>query len=299
MTIPFDFYYNDLDDNKNLDKVYHSGQNRIWDGKKVLNTLFARYENHNINPEKEQALKNILNVILWGEYVAWNVSSEMSAQFENYGAKMAAVSQAHDEARHFYVMRDYLRRRFNYTPSAIFAPALSVLERVSSTKNLAKKILGMQLMIEPVAITIFRFLRISKADPILCDLLEYYEKDEARHISLGVKYLPSLIKEMNFIQLGFFIFWQLRMIDCEIKGLKNMEKDFITLGIDPIKVFNFAEQKQIKCLMVLSEEIGVNESLWSPVIKLVKFRKRLAFYPDREHGVVKRIINSFFETLKD
>jgi hypothetical protein len=293
MIIPFDFYYSDLENDKNLDKVYHKGQNRIWDGKEVLNLLFAKYENHQVDPEKEQALKNILNVILWGEYVAWNVSSEMSAQFESYGAKMAAVSQAHDEARHFYVMRDYLRRRFNYTPSVIFAPALSVLEKVASTKNLAKKILGMQLMIEPVAITIFRFLRMSKVDPLLSDLLEYYEKDEARHISLGVKHLPSLIKEMNFIQLGFFIFWQLRMIDYEIRGLKYMEKDFKTLGIDPLKVFDFAEQKQIKCLMVLSEEIGINKSLWYPVIKLVKFRKKLAFYPDDSHGILKRIINSF------
>lgn len=291
MIIPFDFYYKNTD--KNLDKVYHRGQDKIWDGKKVLNQLFSRYENHQIDPEKEQALKNILSVILWGEYVAWNVSSEMSAQFNDYGAKMAAVSQAHDEARHFYVMRDYLRRRFNYTPSAIFAPALSVLKQVSSTKNLAKKILGMQLMIEPVAITIFRFLRMSKVDPILTDLLEYYEKDEARHISLGVKHLPSLIKEMNFIQLGFFIFWQLRMIDYEIRGLKYMEKDFKTLGIDPLKVFNFAEQKQIKCLMILSDEMNINKSLWTPVIKLVGFRKKMAFYPDDSHGIIKRIINSF------
>lgn len=295
MIIPFDFYYSDIDNNKNLDKVYHNGQVRIWDGKSVLEDLFLKYKDSQIEPRKRQALKNILSVILWGEYVAWNTASEMSAQFESYGAKMAAVSQAHDEARHFYVMRDYLRRRLNYTPSAIFAPALAVLREVSKTRDLAKKLLGMQLMIEPVAITIFRFLRVSEVDPILSDLLEYYEKDEARHISLGVKYLPNLIKKMNFIQLGFFILWQLRMINYEIRGLKYMEEDLYTLGIDPVEVFNFAERKQIKCLMVLSEEMKINKSLWNPVIRLVRFRKKMAFYPDDNHGIIKRIINSFLE----
>ena len=297
MIIPFDFYYSDTKNNKGLDKVYHNGQDKIWDGKEVLEDLFQKHEQFSIDPTKIDALKNILSVVLWGEYVAWNVSSEMSSHFEDFGAKMAAVSQAHDEARHFYVMRDYLRRRLNYTPSAIFAPALSVLKEVSVTKKLPRKLLGMQLMVEPVAITIFRFLRNSKVYPILCELLELYEKDEARHISLGVKYLPNLIKKMNFIELGFFILWQLKMINYEIKGLKYMQKDFETLGIDPIKVFNFAEKKQIQCLMTLSKEMNINKSIWSPVITLVRFRKNIAFYPNKEHNFFKKTINSLFEIM--
>ena len=59
-------------------------------------------------------------------------------------------------------------------------------------------------MIEPVAITIFRFIRKSNVDPILTDLLEYFEKDEARHIALGVKYLPKLIKQMGPMSFCYF-----------------------------------------------------------------------------------------------
>ena len=199
MIIPFDVYY---DDKNHLDKVYHRGQNKIWDGVEVLGDLFEKYPNPAISftESQEAALRNILSIILWGEYAAWNISSEMSANFNDFGAKMAAVSQAHDEARHFYVIRNYLQQRLNYKPKAIFEPAFKVLDEVSRTENLSKKLLGLQLMIEPVAITIFRFIKQSNVDPLLTELLPYFEKDEARHISLGVKYLPNLIKRMTIFE---------------------------------------------------------------------------------------------------
>tara|TARA_R110002124_G_scaffold89937_6_gene229764 strand:+ start:3268 stop:4167 length:900 start_codon:yes stop_codon:yes gene_type:complete len=299
MIIPYDFYYSDSNDNKNLDKVYHNGQMRIWDGKEVLTDLFAKYENTEIDADKKESLTNILSVILWGEYIAWNVASEMSAQFEQYGAKMAAVSQAHDEARHFYVIRDYLRRRLNYTPSAIFAPVLFVLEEVSKANSLAKKLLGMQLMVEPIAITIFRFIRKSNVDPILTELLEYFEKDEARHIALGVKYLPNLIKEMGMLELCLFLWWQIKLINAEIKGLKAIEEDLIVLGLSPLEVFNFAEAKQFQCLKEISREMKIDEKLWVPVMKIVQFRKKMAFYPHANHNLFKKIINSIFEIIQD
>ena len=257
MIVPFDIYF---DDKEYLEKVYHKGQEKIWDGRKTLDDLLEKYPNLDIDDIQATALKNILAIILWGEYVAWNVSSEMSAKFVEQGPKMAAVSQAHDEARHFYVMKDYLEKRLNYKPETLFKAALRVLEEVSNTNCMAKKLLGLQLMIEPVAITIFRFVRKSNIDPVLSELLEYYEKDEARHIALGVKYLPSLIKKMSFLKKVSFVMWQIRLILFEIKGLKCIEKDLEALGINPREVFEFAESKQISCLKeVSSQKVLVRE----------------------------------------
>ena len=134
-------------DKEYFEKVYHKGQEKIWDGRKVLAELLEKHPDIKLDEIQATALKNILAIILWGEYVAWNVSSEMSAKFEEQGAKMAAVSQAHDEARHFYVMKDYLEKRLNYKPESIFEPALKVLDEVSKTKCLAKKLLGLQFEI--------------------------------------------------------------------------------------------------------------------------------------------------------
>jgi hypothetical protein len=291
MIVPFDIYF---DDKEYLEKVYHKGQEKIWDGRKTLDDLLEKYPNLDIDNMQATALKNILAIILWGEYVAWNVSSEMSAKFVEQGPKMAAVSQAHDEARHFYVMKDYLEKRLNYKPETLFKAALRVLEEVSNTNCMAKKLLGLQLMIEPVAITIFRFVRKSNIDPVLSELLEYYEKDEARHIALGVKYLPSLIKKMSFLKKVSFVMWQIRLILFEIKGLKCIEKDLEALGINPREVFEFAENKQISCLKEVSSQMGIGERIWKPVIKIIDISKRLAFYPDRDHSVFKKVFVSVF-----
>tara|TARA_R100001015_G_C4621852_1_gene179147 strand:- start:100 stop:1002 length:903 start_codon:yes stop_codon:yes gene_type:complete len=299
MIVPFDFLNGDLDDvERGLAKVYHTGQNKIWNGREVLDKLFKKYSDTKIKESHREPLQNILSIILWGEYVAWTVSSEMSANFKEFGAKIAAVSQAHDEARHFYVMRDYLQRRLNYKPSPIFGSALFVLKEVSTTNDLARKLLGMQLMIEPVAITIFRFIRKSNVDPILNELLEYYEADEARHIAIGMKYLPKLIKKMSAWEKILFILWQIKMIDGEIRGLKSIEEDLIKIGLNPLDVFEFAEMKQVSCLKLLSKDMGIGEGMWKPVLKLIRFRKKIAFYPDKRHGTIQKIINSFFEAIK-
>jgi len=300
MIIPFDIYYQFLSDDQNkLDKVYHKGQNKIWNGKEVLDSLFEKHGDLDLSPEHSLALKNILSIIFWGEYVAWNVASDLSSKLDDFGAKMASVSQAHDEARHFYVMGDYLKKRLDYRPKAMMPAAFRVLNGVGKTNNVAKKLLGMQLMVEPVAITIFRFLRKSNVDPLLSELLEYYERDEARHIALGMKYLPNLIKKMNAIELIDFVLWQVMMINAEIEGLKSIEKDLLALNLKPIEVFEFTEKKQMDCLKELSFDIGVSDILWKPVVKIVKFRKHLAFYPDKKHPLIRKVINSFFEAIRD
>ncbi len=291
MLVPFELYHNDKE---YLEKVYHKGQQKIWDGRETLDNLLKKYPDQNLNHAQATALKNILAIILWGEYVAWNVSSEMSAVFNDRGAKMAAVSQAHDEARHFYVMKDYLEKRLDYQPKIIFKPALRVLEEISKTRCMAKKLLGLQLMIEPIAITIFRFIRKSEIDPVLSELLQYYEEDEARHIALGVKYLPNLIKKMSFLKKVNFIFWQIRLIFFEIKGLKCIEKDLQVLGIDPLDVFQFAEYKQITCLREVSGEMNISDEIWKPVIKFIEITKKFAFYQNKNHPFLKRVFLSVF-----
>jgi hypothetical protein len=45
---------------------------------------------------------------MWGELAAWKISAQLADELEPLEAKLAATSQVHDEARHFYVMHDYL-----------------------------------------------------------------------------------------------------------------------------------------------------------------------------------------------
>ena len=76
--------------------------------KKVLQELILKHGKPDLTKEQLNSINNIFSVILWGELAAWNISSSLAFELTSVEAKMAATSQAHDEARHFYVMRDYL-----------------------------------------------------------------------------------------------------------------------------------------------------------------------------------------------
>ena len=241
---------------RNLETVYHAGQRKIWNGQEVLAQLVEKHGVPDLPPDKLNALKRIFSIIMWGEMAAWKISAELAADLEPMEARMAATSQAHDEARHFYVMHDYLQH-LGYEPGPLGGAADRLLTAVVDTGSLTRKLLGMQLMVEPVAITLFQTVRQSGVEPVLCELLSFYERDEARHIALGVNYLPDLLNSMSYSDLLLLWSWQLRLLFLQVDELKELEDDLRLLGIDPLAVFEVAEAKQIKALEETLEHTGI------------------------------------------
>jgi hypothetical protein len=213
-----------------LRNIYHRGQDLMWDGQSVLRELVTKHGGIKLPGDKRDALSRIFEVILWGELAAWKISAELADVLSPLEAKMAATSQAHDEARHFYVMYDYLSE-LGYAPRGIDPYSQRLLDITLNTQNLAHKLLGMQLMIETIAITLFGEVRRLRVEPVLADLLRYYEKDEARHIGLGTQYLPELIERMSAPELAALTAFQLRLVFWSILSLKGLEPDLATLGI--------------------------------------------------------------------
>jgi len=256
--------------------IYHKGHTKGWDGVAVLNDLLAKHNGINIPLDKSKALAEIFNVILWGELAAWKVSAELAFEIEHMEAKMAATSQAHDEARHFYVMHNYLKE-LGHVPDRVNSATEALLNNVMDANSLGKKLLGMQLMVEPIAITIFRFVRDTNVEPVLCELLKLYEIDEARHIALGVQYLPEVIKKMSFAEKVRLALFQIKLLSLEVEGLKYLEDSLLKLGIDPKDVYSFAEKKQMDSLSKLANELGIDDKIWNPIAKVISMQKDLAF----------------------
>ena len=256
-----------------LEGIYHKGQDKIWDGRVVLESLIIQHGGvAKLDDKTSKSLERILSMILRGEKAAWKISLQLANEISSIEAKLAATSQAHDESRHFYVLRDYLLQRgpIHYDlPSSVIA----ALKMVENTGSLGKKLLGMQLMVEPIALTIFQEIRRLDIDPVLSDLLPYFERDEARHIALGVQYLPTVIKSMNPIQISSLIAWQFRLFMLELSGLKEMRSDLETVGLDPKKVFSLAETRQLDALEQFTDELGITSLVWVPLRQLIRMRK--------------------------
>lgn len=240
---------------RKLERIYHKGQDKIWDGKEVLAELVARHGGVHLPPERIEPLRRLFAVIFWGELAAWKVSARLALELEPLEAKLAATSQAHDEARHFYVLHDYLKL-IGYTPAPLPGPAARILQEILTADTLAKQLMGMQLMVEPIALTLFQMVREAEVEPVLAELLRYYERDEARHVGLGVHLLPELFRKMGRRETLDQWAFQLRLIRWEIEGMVELEEDFRALGLSPREVMRLGTGKQLRAAELLSEAMG-------------------------------------------
>jgi len=248
-----------------LERLYHKGQQRAWDGKAVLAELVAKYGPPDLPDAERQAVQRLFAVILWGELAAWKISADLAVHVQPLGAKMAATQQAHDEARHFYVLRDYLAL-LGDIPTEVGPGAKRVLHGALGASNLAKKLLGMQLMIEPMALSVFQVMRERRLEPVLADLLAYYERDEARHVALGVLYLPTLLRGASRRDALDLYQWQLREYFAQFTMVKEIADAFEVLGIDARDVVEVGQKKQLLAAQLLADEMGVD---W-PIVELFR-----------------------------
>jgi len=256
-----------------LESVYHRGQEKIWDGRHVLAELIEKHDGiGKMEPRQARALQTIFGVILEGENAAWRISLQLADKLNNIEARLAATSQAHDESRHFYVMRDYLKLS-GCKPNPVPEPVRRALDMIMNTDSLPKKLLGMQLMVEPVALTIFQEVRRVSPEPVLTDLLEYFERDEARHVALGVCHLPEVVKDMGPVQILSLISWQFRIFMLELQGLRELRWDFEALGLNIEDIFDLAEKKQLDALQDFVEELGLSRQVWEPIRYFMRYQK--------------------------
>jgi hypothetical protein len=255
MELPYDMFdveYTDREARraKRMESIYHVGQQRIWDGREVLAELVKKHGPPRIAERERRALTRIFSVIMWGELAAWKISAQLADVLEPLPAKLAASSQVHDEARHFYVMHDYLDT-LGEKPPRLDRWSRRVLAMTLDTKSLAKKLLGMQLTIETIALTIFQRVRELEVEPVLTELLPYYERDEARHVGLGVQMLPSLIAGMSLLERIDLARFHLDLYGTAVLSLKSIEPDLLSLGVDPrsLLAIGFRKQHDIEAML--------------------------------------------------
>ena len=259
---------------RRMESIYHLGQAKIWDGREVLAALIAKHGPPKLAPKERKALARVFAIIMWGELAAWKISAQLADAIVPLEGKLAAASQVHDEARHFYVMHDYLEALGEKPPKMEYW-ARRVVEMTLGTDDLVKKLLGMQLTIETIALVIFQRVRELDVEPVLSELLVYYEKDEARHVGLGVQMLPPLMAKMKPREALGVAAFQVDLLMSTLISLKRIEPELLSIGVDPRSILGIGFRKQ----MEVGELIRAEFPLW----------------PD--DGPVRRLFESVSEVL--
>jgi len=133
---------------------------------------------------------------LHGEQGALLVSSQLVSCAPTYDAKLYASSQTFDEARHVEVFGRYVRSCLP-VEYPINPHLKALLDKVLTDPRWDLKFIGMQLVIESLALAAFGVQKEMAADPLLKQLLEYVIRDEARHVAFGVTYMEQFVKELS------------------------------------------------------------------------------------------------------
>ena len=137
-----------------------------------------------------------LSQFLHGEQGALLCTAKIVETVPWYDAKLYAATQVVDEARHVEVFAKYLNTKVG--SSYPINPHLGLLlDDIINDSRWDMTYLGMQIMVEGLALAAFGFMRQMTEEPLLKELLRYVMSDEARHVAFGVLSLQEFYQDLN------------------------------------------------------------------------------------------------------
>ena len=217
LTGSYNWDYTIADDR--IKKLYELGKELNWNGSIDLNWEYTHPADERIvEPDEElphetleaydklseeekilfdrHSTAELMSQFLHGEQGALLVASQLASCAPTYNAKLYAASQTFDEARHVEVFNRYLQEKIGiHYP---INPSLKLLlDKILTDERWDLKFIGMQIIIEGLALAAFQMLKSITKDPLLKQLLHYVVRDEARHVTFGINYLEEYIKTLT------------------------------------------------------------------------------------------------------
>ena len=137
-----------------------------------------------------------LSQFLHGEQGALICTAKIVETVPWYDAKLYASTQVVDEARHVEVFARYLDEKLD--GGYPINPHLGLLlDDIVKDSRWDFTYLGMQIMVEGLALAAFGYLHQLTSEPLLKKLLRYVMSDEARHVAFGVLSLKEVYDGMS------------------------------------------------------------------------------------------------------
>jgi len=127
----------------------------------------------------------MLSQFMHGEQGALLATAQITTATPWIESKFYAASQVMDEARHVEVYSRYLREKLSGA-YPINRHLKTLLDQILTDSRWDMKYLGMQIMVEGLAMAAFGYMHKLCQEPLLTELTHYVMRDEARHVAFGV-----------------------------------------------------------------------------------------------------------------
>lgn len=187
---------------------------------------------------KSQIGRWVMSSILHGEQGALNLSASLCHVLRDPGAQEYAANQCREEGRHVTAFAKYIIARWGSPRQC--GPVLSgLLQEIVHAPEVYKKIVGMQMLVEGLAMGAFATIFKEWDDPLAKKLTQLVMTDEAFHHKFGKiwadRTIPKLSKEEHEIVEN----WAAHCFQTLLFNLvapHQMTDIYIEFGMDPEKV---------------------------------------------------------------
>ena len=178
---------------------------------------------------------SLLSQFMHGEQGALLCTARIVETVPWIDAKYYASTQVMDEARHVEVFARYLDEKLGHQ-YGINDNLKGILDDILADSRWDIAYLGMQIMVEGLALAAFGMMHQVTTEPLLKKLLRYVMSDEARHVAFGVLSLQEYYEELDAAELRErqeFAFDVARRLQRRFAHTEMWER----MGVDPAAVY--------------------------------------------------------------
>jgi P-aminobenzoate N-oxygenase AurF len=255
------------DGRQRLLDLYQRGKDKQWDGTKridwdqpvdpvnvmeageAINPIYGSRQWEKLNQAERDETSHHLSAWLFsqflhGEQGALTVAARIIESVPDMDSKFYAATQAMDEARHVEVFSRFLKDKIG-----LFYPVnpdlAKLLADALGDSRWDMPYLGMQVLIEGLALAAFGVHRDIAGNPLVKQLLAYVMQDEARHVAFGRLALRDYYAQLTSAEL-------VEREEFVVEGCYLMRDRFIArevwerLGFDVAECVEFTEHSPVQ-----------------------------------------------------
>jgi Protein of unknown function (DUF3066). len=176
--------------------------------------------------------------ILHGEQGALNLSASLCHVLKDQGAQEYAANQTREEARHVTAFAKYIKARWG-RPVECGPTLKALLVEIIGSPEVYKKIIGMQMLVEGLAMGAFATIFAKTNDPLARKLTQLVMTDEAFHHKFGKIWADRTIPHLTPQEHEIIELWAAHCFQTLLFNLvaPTQQRDlYEEFGLDPEKV---------------------------------------------------------------
>ena len=185
-----------------------------------------------------QSTLRTFSSILHGEQGALNLSASLCHVLKDQGAQEYAANQTREEARHVTAFAKYIKARWG-KPVECGPTLKTLLVDIIGSPEVYKKIIGMQMLVEGLAMGAFATVFAKTNDPLAKKLMQLAMTDEAFHHKFGKIWADRTIPHLSEKEHETIEMWAAHCFQTLLFNLvaPTQQRDlYEEFGLDPDRV---------------------------------------------------------------